>query len=214
MPLGAPTASIARSGISIELNQADMLRVNVMLAGVKNGAATVIMRAVNKTLAGVRTDTVAEIRKGVNVTAKAVRDTITLHKAGKADLRARVESRQDYGTSLAAFGARQTTKGVTVQVLRRSGRKLVRHAFINRKPGGNVVFWRKGKERVGTAPFRRGFPYGRLPRPYRLPIEKLWGPAVPALMKHRPTFDAIEASAKVRLDKNFAHELEYLLSRL
>lgn len=214
MALGAPTAGIARSGFDIKLDQASWTRAQIMLSGVRNGARKVIMRSVNKTLTGVRTDTVNEIRKDVNITATAIRKTIRIEKASLSRLSARVTSKQKYGTGLVNFGARQTTKGVSVQVLRRKGRSLIRHAFIASPKGGRQVFWRKGKQHVGIRPFQKNFPYGKLPRRYRLPIEKLWGPAVPDLMKHVKTFDAIERKAGVRLDKNFNHELDYLLSKL
>lgn len=204
----------ASAGFSIELDKSQWLKAQALLAGVKNGASRVIVRSVNKTLTGVRTDTVKEIRRDVNITATAIRKTMGIEKASVSRMSARVTSKQKYGTSLAAFGARQTTKGVTVQVLRRKSRSLIPHAFINKKPGGNVVFWRKNKQHVGIRPFRKEFPYARMPRKYRLPIEKLWGPAVPDLMKHGPTFKVIERKAKARLDKNFSHELDYMLSKL
>lgn len=231
MALGAPTTSMARAGFNIKLDQAQWTRAQLLLTEVKDGARRVLMRSINKTIAGVKTDTISEIRKNVNVTAKAIRQTMSDDKATLSKLTARVTSSQEYGTSLAAFGARQTTKGVTVQVLKRRSRSLIPHAFILRKRGGNVVFWRTKKEWVGkgkrpwvrsqwvstgrsggasqVVPF-----YGALPDKYRLPIEKLWGPAVPDLMKHAPTLKAIEKKAVVRLDKNLQHELNYLLGRL
>lgn len=231
MALGAPITSMARAGFRIELDKASWIRAQTMLKDIKNGSSRVIMRSVNKTLTGVRTDVVNEIRKGVNITAKAIRSTITVDRATLSKMSASLTSKQEYGTSLAAFGARQTTKGVTVQVLKRRGRSLVPHAFILKKRGGNVVFWRTQKKWVGKGKrpwVRRGWVsagrsggatqvvpfYGALPDKYRLPIEKLWGPAVPDLMKHAPTMAAIEKKAGMRLDKNFRHELDYLLGRV
>jgi len=213
MPLGAP-GGISRAGFNIEIDRTSWLKAEAMLLGVKNGASRVIVRSVNKTLAGVRTDTVNEIREGVNVTATAIRKTMRIDKATVSRMTARVTSKQKYGTGLIHFGARQTAKGVTVQVLRRKSRSLVRHAFIASPKGGRQVFWRGKKQFVGTRPFRKGFPYAAMPLKYRLPIEKLWGPAIPDLMKHVPTFEAIERKAKARLDKNFSHELDYMLSKL
>lgn len=213
MALGSSTTSTAKAGFKVEIDRASWLKAEAMLAGVKKGASKVVVRAVNKTLTGVRTDTVNEIRKDVNVTATAIRKTMSIQRASVSKMSAKMTSKQPYGTNLAAFGARQTAKGVTVQVLRRKGRSLLRHAFINKKPGGKVVFWRKGPH-VGTKPVRKRFPYGTLPPKYRLPIEKLWGPAIPDFMKHEPTFNAIEKKAKARLDKNFAHEIDYMLSKL
>lgn len=233
MPLGAPTAGIAKSGFSIELDRSDILKVEALLSGVKNGASRVIVRAVNKTLAGVRTDTVNEIREGVNVMATAIRKTMRIDNATVSRMSAKVTSRQKYGTNLAAFGARQTKKGVTVNVIRRTGRKLIPHAFIVGKGSKRWVAWRGTRDEmspyVGTQSlrtmqwaknrrsggfFETDFHYGALPRKYRLPISKRWGPAIPDLMKHVPTFDAIERKAKARLDKNFSHELDYMLSKL
>jgi len=214
----SPSAGVAKAGIEIKLDQVQWLRAQGLLAGVKNGSRRVVMRATNKTLAGVRTDSVKEIRQEVNLSATVVRKTMYVEKATLRDLRAAVRSRQKYGTSLIAFGARQTRKGVTVQVKKGRPRELIEHAFIRygQKGGGKQVFWRTGslKRHVGTRPHKRTFPYGALPRRYRLPIKKLWGPAVPDIMSNEDRMRSIQKKANARLDKNFAHELDYLLSKV
>ncbi|MGD8387328.1 MAG: phage tail protein [Desulfobacteraceae bacterium] len=221
----------AKTDFEIHLNRGSYLEAQRMLKGVRDGAERVLMRTINRTLTGLRTDIVRELRKDVNITATAIRDTITIDKARISKLSGRVTSKQLYGTSLAKFNARQTTKGVTVNVLRRKGRSLIKHAFLLKAPHGNTVFWRTKKEFVGTSKRKwsrykwistgrsggesQVIPYyGALPDRYRFPIEKLWGPAVPDLIKHRATYDALDRMAGKRVDKYFTHELNFLLGRL
>lgn len=74
--------------------------------------------------------------------------------------------------ALREFGARQTSKGVSVLVLRASGRRVVAGAFMAHGYGNNLQVFRR------TGESKRFMKAGRYIGKLREPIEKLYGPDV------------------------------------
>lgn len=197
--------------MNIQINQGDLFRVHAMLSGIKNGVPRVIMRSVNKTMPGVRTDIVAEVRKSQNVKAGAVRKQIKVNKASVTDLRASVDVGRDafgrpvYGRGLGLpiigySGPRQTKKGVTVEIRKGQGRKLVKGAFVaTMKSGHKGVFKRRGSSRL---------------RDRVEPIKELFTTSVPDALSNGPALATVMVKGQVRLDKNINHETDYLLSQI
>lgn len=198
--------------LDIEISRIDMLKAEALLIGVKNGREKVTARAVNKTLAGVRTDSVNEISKVITANKKIIRKAFSIYRASPRKLTARVESRGE-PLGLIHFRARQTKKGVTAQVLKKKPRKLYKGAFIATIKNAENVFWRKYHEAPSRPP-RPGVKYRRLPKKYRLPIQRLTGPRIPDIMGKPATLKRIQAKANERLKKNLKHELDYMLSKL
>jgi len=201
----------AAGGFAIELNKADLANVQIALAGVKNGASRVLSRAINKTLDGVRTDSVNEIAKEITPTKKTIRGTFTVKKTSVSNLEGRTYSRGK-PLGLIHYSARQTKKGVSVQVKRSGKRAIILGAFIAKAKGAENVFWRQWHGAKKKA--RPGFPYGALPAKYRLPIERLTGPRIPDIMGNTKVIGVILSAANVRLDKNLKNQLDYELSKL
>jgi len=215
----------AAGGFAIELNKADLANVQIALAGVKNGASRVLSRAINKTLDGVRTDSVNEIAKEITPTKKTIRGTFTVKKTSVSNLEGRTYSRGK-PLGLIHYSARQTKKGVSVKVKRSGKRAIILGAFIAKAKGATNVFWRhyhgpkKGTRTAWRSSGRSGgqyegaFPYGALPRKYRLPIERLTGPRIPDSMGNTKVIVVILSAANIRLDKNLKNQLDYELSKL
>jgi len=201
------------SGISVQVNMDQLRAVQLNLAHIDGAGRTVTCRAVNKTLAGVRTDAVAEIHSRLNLTKTRIRQDFKLYKATFSGWPGKVKAEGE-PVGLASFGARQTQKGVSVQVLRNSSRQLLKHAFIatqqrTDKSTYKNVYWRSwAGERTGPA---GGKFY---PREYRQPIERLTGPRIEDIFGKREVMAAVEKKADARLSKNLDHELEYFLSNL
>lgn len=109
-------------------------------------------RAINRTMDQSKTAMSREIRGEFNISASKVNQSLRITRAnfhsGLYRMQATLESPTQRGRSLNLinFAARQTAKGVTVQIKRGTGRKLLAGAFIANQ--GRTVFQRVGKARL------------------------------------------------------------------
>ena len=109
-------------------------------------------RAINRTMDQSKTAVSREIRGEFNISAGKVSQSLRITRAtfhnGLYRMQATLESPTQRGRSLNLinFAARQTAKGVTVQIKRGTGRKLLAGAFIANQ--GRTVFQRVGKARL------------------------------------------------------------------
>ncbi len=135
---------------SINTNFPDVQRALDRLSADVGNKATA--SALNKTVAQAKTAMSREIRAEFNISAGKVAESLTVTKAvssgARFSLRATLESKTRRGRSinLAAFDARQTSKGVTFRVKRTGPRKLIPGAFLIND--GKTVMIRVGKQRL------------------------------------------------------------------
>jgi hypothetical protein len=214
----------------MEIDRADLDNVKRMLADIKGAGARVTARALNKTLTGVKTDSSAAIRDVVTAKKAAVDETLKISKATTVNPSAYITS-TGRPLALIDYSARQTNKGVSVQVRKDRARKIVPRTFISAmKSGHKGVFWRRWHQGVASkmnktesainrsgyvwsAKLNRWISIAWLPKAFRLPIEERFGPRVPDIMSNDPVMKGILAKADDRLHKNITHELEYELSK-
>jgi hypothetical protein len=160
-----------------------------------------IVSALNRCVEMARTDASKEIRAaGYNVKARAIKASASVRKASTGSLVAILRvSRKPI--ALINFGARQTTKGVSVHIL--NGRKTINHAFIAtmpsghkgvyvRKPGGRYVYKRKDGKVVSS----------------QLPLRELFGPSVGGIYGTDRIQQAMARSIAANFERRFAHELQ------
>jgi hypothetical protein len=221
-----------RALFAIKMDETDRINVEKMLAGLKGAGTKVTVRAVNKTLSGVKTDASAAIRVVVTAQKKAVDETFKISKASEARPSAYIAS-TGKPLALIDYSARQTQKGVSVQVRKDRPRKVVRSAFIaSMKSGHKGVFWRqwhhswtmrpnfsKADQQIARSGYfwsekmKRFLPAAMLAKKYRLPIKERFGPRIPDIMSNDPVMKSILAKSDDRLHKNLMHETEYELSK-
>jgi hypothetical protein len=157
----------------------------------KKNAIKAGIRAVNRTLTSSRSAVVKDVAPDVGLQQKAVRDQITVVVAKNTG---QAPHGQLWATTkrvpLIQFKAKDTKRGVTAKLKGGAGRYP--HAFIRTTRSGHTgVFQRTGKS--------------------RLPIYELKGPSLyHAFQKHAPV---AQSRALEVLDKNFGHELSYMLSK-
>lgn len=182
------------------------------LYGIKNGFPKAMTRAINKTLTGARTDAVDEISKVLNLTKTRIRKDFSKRNSTWKTLEGRFYS-TGKPVGLASFaGTRQTKKGVSFKIFKRGKRSIIGGAFVAERRGANHVFlrkYRKGKKK-GQA-VKPNFPYGVLPRSYRLPVWRLTGPRVQDIYDDKPVMDSVLKKAGERFDKNLDYETDRLL---
>lgn len=204
------------AGFSVEVNRSDLAEVERTLTGVKNGYSKVVSRSLNRTITGVRTDSVKEIQNVITPKATVIRKTFKMVKATKVSLIAAVKS-SGGPLPLIHYKARQTKRGVTVQVKKKSSRALFPGAFIATMPKSKHVgvFQREYKDkRLPAKKARTGLAYGALPKKYRLPIKQLYGPRVPDIMENTDVMKPILKKAGDRLQKELNSQLNFEMSKL
>ena len=203
---------MGRQPLTVHVDQQSLLSMRTVLYGLTDAIPKITQMAVNKTLTGVRTDATNEVSKVVTPKKTTIRNAIAVKKMSVADASAYVRC-AGRALGLIHFAARQTKKGVTVQVLRSEGRKLVKHAFIAAmKSGHKGVFWRQWSG--VRKPYNPRKAYGRMPASYRLPITELKSLAVPEVLGHPPTMAAVLKLAQPRLDKNMDDALNYYIGKV
>ena len=185
--------------IQIYFDQTSVNAAKSTLDGIKGGLPRATARALNDTFTGVRTDMVALIRAKYNHKATDLRARISIVKASANSLAGLVQSkgRAYHLTDVAT--TTQTKKGVTVNVKKSTGRKLIPSAFINvgKKSGKKIVFRRveHGGKMVG-----------------RYPIEAKYAPHPEIIYNTPENWLELQEKAKVRLDKNFTHEVDAIIN--
>ena len=197
--------------IQIEIDKAQLAKVEFMLAGIEDGSATVLMRAINRTLTGVKTDLDRETRKILNIKSSRVKKDMSSSTASKARLRGQVNS-AGKPVGLTQFsGTKQKKKGVSVSVRKDTRRSIIQRAFIAKGRGDNIhVFWRKWS---GTRQPHKNIAYAKLPRKYRLPIKTLYGPRIQDIQADPAVQQGVQVKASGRLNTRIAYELNYLLRK-
>jgi len=197
----------------VEIDRGQLANVQIMLGSVKNGAPRVISRSINKTLTGTRSAAKKEIVKHYNLTQKKVDENLTVYKSSFQNLTGKLESKGK-PLSLTSFkGTRQTAKGVSVLIKVGSKRGVIKHAFIKLANRSQQAFWRKHKPDV-RKPYLKNFPYARLPRKYRYPVQRLTGPRVEDEFSKPRTLNAVQDYADKRFSVVVDQELNYELSKL
>ena len=184
--------------MEIRLSQKDLDDARLMLLGIDKGFPKAFSRALNKAVEGTRTDMVALVRKDYNYKAAAVRKRISLQKATYAVLNAAVRSSGGEVHLTDIAGTRQTKKGVSVNVKKSTGRKLIPRAFI--RPG------RRSKKQIV---FRRRMVGGKMVG--RTPIDARYTSHPEQIYNTPENWAQLEKAAVIRLNKNFAHEVDAIL---
>ena len=217
--------------LNLKLGAGDIANVKLMLGALSKSTGTVIQQAVNRTLTGVRTDATNVISSVITPTKATIRKTMTVKKMTASDGNAFVKC-SGKPLNLIHFKARQTQKGVTVQILKNSGRALIHHAFkmkynnpkegvtelVVRREPDNIPYRTKRVMKGGTYKWYRHLPKenvrGKGTPNYRGPLEYLYSMSVPDVMDWDPHMSEILRLGKARLKKQLDIRLNYELSKL
>jgi len=193
--------------MNVVLNDADMRDLRLFLEAQTKDTRKILTRAINRALPGVRTDAKDEIAKVTPLKKSAMHKRMTLKKAWPDKITGLMDC-TSRPIPLIDYGARQTKKGVTVQVLRSSSRSLIAHAFIaTMKSGHKGVFWREEKD-FARKQFSQKITYGSLPRKYRLPITERYGPRVSDFLANNKVMGKVIQKAGDRWDKAIEYEID------
>jgi len=186
---------VAEFSINIDSNIDQVLR---FIAAEPQVIKKAVARTLNRLATQARTQFVREIRGVYNVRAADVRKAIGIKQRATSAEPTSVLEASGRPVSLAHFGARQTRTGVSFKVLKRGARKRMRSAFILQRGGGPVVFAR-GRYSGGRLVYAAKAP--------RLPIQKLFGPAIPSMFSNREVNRVMTRFVANNFGPRFTHEL-------
>lgn len=164
-----------------------------------------VVRALNKTAEQARTAASQEVRAaGYNIKASAIKKSFSIKRASAGNLIVTLRA-TGRPIGLINYGARQTKSGVSVQV--KTGRKVLRHAFVATMPSGhNGVFERTGKQH------RTVMKNGKRVRT-GLPIKELFGPSIPQSLANDAVEKAIMAKIREKFPQILKHELAFVAGK-
>jgi len=166
----------------------DISGMRRQLLAIGDKAPLAAARALNRSIASVQTAAVRDIASDLKLAQKDVRKGMTLERATRQTLRARliVTGRR---LALHAFRARPTRAGVSYDLGR--GRTVAPGAFIATMRSRHIGVFRRRDKR-------------------RLPIDELFGPSLPHVFTAARISAARAALAADLLRKNLTHEVEFL----
>lgn len=172
------------------------------LGATRIGTTEAITRALNKTAITARADAARSIRDaGYGIKVSSVKGAISIRRASNQDLKAIVTATGN-PIPLINYGARQTSKGVSVNV--KNGRKVIAHAFIATMASGHKgVFARQGKTHKKV--MRRGKSYWS-----GLPVDELFGPSIPTAFANGAVQDAVKTAIEERFPVVLRQELKFI----
>ncbi len=188
--------------ISVDMQQ--VLALQNALIGTKRGLQTEMRVAINKAVNSTFTKVSRDVRKEVMVKARDIKKVMrkVRPKAGMMP-NGQVILEHENRLSLKYFGARQNKtrrSGVSYQISRKGGRKILKGGFMGPRPGviaprlGGHVFKRKGKA--------------------RLPIQKKFGVSPWGVYLVNKLDPETKRFAQNRLQVEMNRRLDYVLRRL
>lgn len=161
----------------------------------KSKAPVALSRAINRAASNAKTNASKKVREKYNIKAKDVNSTLKITNANKGSLMAIVKSTGEriplikFKVSPATPRAKNPPKVLQVEV-KKGGLKSLVGAFVA-NVNGNKVF-----KRTTSA---------------RLPIQQLYGPAVPQMLGTYSLKDFIENEATKVFDQRLDHEIQRIL---
>lgn len=200
-------ANVIRIDVSQAIREANQLFLKLRGPGRSRSRAPLwraVARAINHTAAKVNTQAKREIRDAYKIKTTDVAKAFTLAKGNSIRLSAVITARGK-PIPLLPFGARQTKKGVTVNIA--GTRQLVKHAFIVTLKSGHKAVMARGK-------YTGNHWLGRRERDTNdgndLAINELMSKSVPtALMNIN-----VLASLEEKLETDFPNRLEHEIKNI
>lgn len=201
--------------INMKFNQADLLKVKAIMAGVGKSANPVMYRGINKTLGVTQTFAVKRIYTVLNLTQTRIRKDFRQNKASNVNIGGSLVAKGN-PVGLASFsGTKELARGgVSVRVHRSGSRVKLKHAFMAKGKGQTTTQHVFERQNYGQKAYRPGFPYAALPDKYRFPLERLTGPRIEDEYGKTKNLNPTVEFANQELTKQLDSQLDYELSKL
>ena len=195
---------------TIRVSQADLAAVDRLLSDIKNGSKKAMVKAINSTSTTMKVQIRKKLAETLNLKASRIEQDMSIQKASYDDVRGGVVvSGKPVG--LRQFSGKQLKKGVKVRVYKKNSPTLLYHAYIAQKSGTEHIFWRKyNGPRQSVKPH---LAYGKLPKKYRTPVERLTGPRIEDVLAKEEILTPIEQQAGDKFSENLMKQVDEILRR-
>jgi hypothetical protein len=205
---------------SVEISQADIEKVKALLGELSGCYKKVMVTSINKTLTTAKTQVTARIANKVNLKSSRIKEDFKIDKAnyGKISGSLSALDATENRIGLIQYAAKQTAKGVTVQVLRSNSRALLKHAFIahGKKSTKEHVFWRKNRPN-GTGKWPKGKKlkmfWGNVDEKFKKPLSRRVGPSAAYWFGKPDVFDPVAIQAQHVYSQNVESRIDEILRR-
>lgn len=199
--------------VNLKVDKDTLAGAKLMLAAVGKSIDPIIYRAINKSIDNSQTKAVDEIYDVLFLTKTRIRKDFRKLKAYSKKLSGQLLA-EGKPIGFMAFKPTQLKKGkgVSVKFKRKGQREVFRHAFVAVGKGGiESVFER---EEWGQAPWRPSYPYAKLPREHRFPLDRLHAAAIEDYYKDPRIYNAVQLFAAIRLEHHTLDQAELELSKI
>jgi hypothetical protein len=203
---------------SVRIDQASVAEVKSLLGEFADKYKAVLTTSINKTLGTAKTQAAARVGNKVNLKAARIKEDFLVDKANYSKLYGGLYAKDadENRIGLIQYGARQTMKGVTVQILRSKPRFLIPHAFIASRGVKEHVFWRKNR-----TPDKNRWPSGQKPRvrwdaidpAIRRPLSLRRGPSVAYWFGKPDVFEPVSIQAQHVYLINVEEKIDEIIRR-
>lgn len=200
---------------AVQINQADVAKVQALLGDLKDKYKSVMTTSINKTLTTARTQATARIANEINLKSSRIKQDFSIKKANFGDISGSLKATGE-PVGLINFGANQTQKGVSVKVLKSSSRSLIKHAYIAARGSKEHVYWRKnrmpgaGKWPVGK---KTNINWRNVAPKFKLPVERLTGPRIEDIFAKPKVLDPVTIQAQHVYLLNVENKIDEIIRR-
>jgi len=202
------------SMVHVRLDEAAIQEAAAALEGIKNGLVRAYARALNSTADDMRRAMVAMGRDEYSYKVADLSKRIYVHKTDWSNLRSFVRSKGDEVSLTGFLGTRPVASGISVDVKKSTGRKIIPRTFLNyAKSGHQLVLRRPGKPHGQYHVL-----YGRYGPPgsggklgSRARLDWFAGPHPELIWNTQENWNKLQTEANERLAVNFAEEVDGVL---
>jgi len=186
--------TVISNDFTIEVDQADLARVQEALGDLKNKSPVAISRGLNKTATTARQKLATQV-KAVYTYKKSVRSQMTIKRASYGNLSATIESRGHTHRSTSFKYSFSKRAGANIQTLRGGGAPL-------HPPKA----WKKGD-------FIRQRKLGDNGKPvWRIPTKTLRGPSTPKMVENEKVYGRLKGEIESILHRNIESAIQSVLA--
>ena len=201
--------------MEIRLDKTHLMKVQLMLYGMNNGFPRAFSRALNRTTSMTKTGMIKLARRDYNYKAGAIRKRIDVKKSTYKQLSASVKSSGRHLNMVDITGTRKTNKGLSVNVKKATGIKLLPRVFKapGKHSGKEIALRRPGNPRgQHKVLYARYGPPGSGGKPgSKARLDSFYPPHPELIFRTDENWAELQKTADQTLRSRLEHEMDAIL---
>lgn len=199
--------------VNLKVDKDQLTGAKLMLAAVGRSVDPIIYRAINKTIDKGQTKAVGRIYQVVNLTKTRIRKDFKKYKAYSRRLKGSLIAEGKPVGFMSFQGTKKLARGgVSVKIRRDKPRFKMSHAFIAVGRGGKEQVFER--EDWYGRPFRPGYPYAKMPKSYRLGLDRLSAIAIEDYYKDNRIYNDVQLYCSQTLSEETLKQIDFELSKI